>query len=472
MSDLSAYRDLIARKRVEAVPTGIRRTPELNDSLFDHQRVATQFALRAGRTALFLDTGLGKQQPVSEPVLTPAGWRPIGDLVVGDFVIGSNGLPTEVTGVFPQGVKPVWRIELSDGTYSRCGEEHLWSVRTKVHRYRGEGFQALTTVGIEELIHRDWQLPMFDPQPIDDVPLPIDPYALGVLLGDGDFCGTTLSICTDIWIGKSLGWKSQRAHETCPYVGYFSAPLEISHALGRLGLRGALSDTKFVPSEYLLASPRQRLWLLQGLMDTDGYPMSDGGAEFCSTSRNIFDAVCTLTRSLGGVARGVREAASTFTHNGEKRKGKQAWRVNIKLPSGLCVFKLPRKAELYRTPTKYPPARIIRGVVREGVSEPQVCIRVAAEDRLYVTRDYILTHNTACALEWGRCVVEETNKPVLMLSPLGVVKQHAAEAERIGVEAKISRTGTAPAQPCIAITNYDRLDRFDPNDYGGVILDE
>jgi hypothetical protein len=79
---------------------------------------------------------------------------------------------------------------------------------------------------------------------------------------------------------------------------------------------------------------------------------------------------------------------------------------------------------------------------------------------------------TACAQEWGRCVVEETNKPVLMLAPLGVVHQHLAEAERIGVEAKISRTGEPPKEPCIVITNYDRLERFDPDQYGGVILDE
>lgn len=77
-----------------------------------------------------------------------------------------------------------------------------------------------------------------------------------------------------------------------------------------------------------------------------------------------------------------------------------------------------------------------------------------------------------CAHEFARCVVEYTNKPVLLLSPLGVVQQHLSEAARIGVEAKISRTGEPPKTPCLAITNYDRLDRFDPNDYGGVVLDE
>ena len=77
-----------------------------------------------------------------------------------------------------------------------------------------------------------------------------------------------------------------------------------------------------------------------------------------------------------------------------------------------------------------------------------------------------------CALDWGRCVVEETNKPVLMLAPLGVVHQHLAEAAKFGIEAKISRTGEPPSTPQIVITNYDRLERFEPDNYGGVILDE
>jgi superfamily II DNA or RNA helicase len=79
---------------------------------------------------------------------------------------------------------------------------------------------------------------------------------------------------------------------------------------------------------------------------------------------------------------------------------------------------------------------------------------------------------TAQMLEWGRCVVEEANRPVLMLAPLSVSSQHLREADRLGVEAKISRFGGAPSSPCVVLTNYERLDRFDPADFAGVILDE
>ena len=141
MSDLSKYHDIIARKKVLFEPHGIKiKESELIDGLFDYQAHCATFALNAGCSGLYLDTGMGKQQPVTEPVLTPTGWSVMGKLKPGDYVIGSTGLPTKVLGVFPQGAKPVFRLNLSDGTFARAGSEHLWAVRTKVQRYRGEGF--------------------------------------------------------------------------------------------------------------------------------------------------------------------------------------------------------------------------------------------------------------------------------------------------------------------------------------------
>lgn len=79
---------------------------------------------------------------------------------------------------------------------------------------------------------------------------------------------------------------------------------------------------------------------------------------------------------------------------------------------------------------------------------------------------------TAMMLEWGRVVVEHTNKPVLMLAPLAVGAQHIREAERLGVDAVQSRFGLPSGGPKIVVTNYERLEKFDPADFGGVILDE
>lgn len=359
------------------------------------------------------DTGLGKMAPISEPVLTPSGWKTMGNLIAGDFVIGSDGHPTEVLGVYPQGVQPVWRVWLSDGTFARCGRDHLWAVRTKVQKYRQQPFRVMTTEAISESLHRDWQLPMVAPIQHDAVDLPVDPYALGVLLGDGSMVNNHVVACTDNWIGQSLGWSKTKDHKTASEIGYWKADSKSISGLQSLGMIGHRAWEKGVPRDYLHSPEEQRRALLAGLMDTDGYAMPDGGAEFSSTSRALVDAVCELVRSLGGVARGLRVAASTYDWNGEKRRGREAWRVNIKIADN--PFRLPRKASQYVLPSKYAPARIIRQVEDEGVSEAQVCIRVAAPDSLYVTRDHIVTHNTHVDLATAAILFEDDDIDIHLL---------------------------------------------------------
>jgi hypothetical protein len=470
------YADFLAAKQ-KLLPAAGFDPGELAPHLFPFQADIVRWALRRGKAAVFADTGLGKQQPMTEPVLTPSGWSTMGALQPGDFVIGSDGKPTRIAGVFPQGVRRVWRAELSDGSFVRAGSEHLWSVQTKVQKYRKQGFSVLSTEQIAESIHRDWQLQMFAPkdgeiQSVFDC-LPLDPYTLGVLLGDGSF-GDSISLCSDNWIGEALGWRKTRSHHTCAYVGYWSPPSEVRDALNRMGLRGCRSQEKFVPSEYMLASPSTRLALLQGLMDTDGYAMPDGGSEFSSTSRCMIDSVMALTRSLGGVARGLRQAAATYEYKGEKRTGQEAWRVNVKLPERVAMFRLPRKALRHVEPTKYPPARIIRDIVDERVDEPQVCIKVEAPDGLYITRDYAVTHNTPMQLEWARQVANKTGKPVLILAPLAVAKQTARAGEAFGVKVNYLREHDpdVAGRPVLIATNYERLEAMLSVDWGGIVLDE
>src|SRR3990167_9219816 len=115
------------------------------DFLFDFQRMLVDWAIRKGRAAIFADCWLGKLPPVPEPVLTPLGWRPIGNLAVGDEVIGSAGTPVRVVGVFPQGVQEVVHVSFSDGAQSMCGWDHLWMVQSQNDRTRQRPYRVLTT---------------------------------------------------------------------------------------------------------------------------------------------------------------------------------------------------------------------------------------------------------------------------------------------------------------------------------------
>ena len=129
-------------------------------------------------------------------MLTPTGFRPIGSLRVGDLVIGSDGRPTPVIGVYPQGRKPIFRLQAQDGASTLCCAEHLWQVFTASDRRRGKPGRVLETqemVGRLRCFHQHrFELPLLSaPAEFPPREVPIDPYALGLLLGDGCLTATT-----------------------------------------------------------------------------------------------------------------------------------------------------------------------------------------------------------------------------------------------------------------------------------------
>jgi len=372
--------------------------------LHDYQKECVLHGLFNDDAMFWLQMGLGKEQPISEPVLTMDGWIPIGEISPGDYVIGSDGTPTEVHRVYPQGVKEVVKVTFSDGTYTRCGWDHLWAVYSEHQRFKGlshtvKSLRDLVDGGLTKKNGKNddmfkWSIPIVEPvNYFNPQQLKIDPYTLGVILGDGHVSEKSgVIVCTDTSILEAIGASAIKPHNTSEYTsyGYIKG---IKQIIRDLGLMGKRSWEKFVPSEYLLASVDQRLALLQGLLDTDGSPIDKGGVEFSSTSENLIDAVINITQSLGGIARSKLSRVTKY-QGGE---GRESWRVNVKLPSQFTPFRCERKLSRWVRPTKYQPMRKIVGVEVVGVEE-SVCISVAASDSLYVTRNFIITHNTPISL--------------------------------------------------------------------------
>ena len=110
-----------------------------------YQGPMMDFMLENDRCAIWAGMGLGKQQPNSEPVLTPNGWVPMGSLKVGDYVIGSDGHPTQVLGVFPQGVHETVKVTFTDGAFCHVGWEHLWYVQSPQQKSQGKISYVMTT---------------------------------------------------------------------------------------------------------------------------------------------------------------------------------------------------------------------------------------------------------------------------------------------------------------------------------------
>lgn len=436
-----------------------------------YQGPAVDFMLNTPRCALWAGMGLGKEQPVSEPVLTPSGWRPIGDLVPGDYVYGSSGASVRVMGVFPQGVKDVFRLAFTDGSWTRAGAEHLWSVRTPRQKYDGHPGKVLSTEEIMRVGLRDAQgnlrfgIPLTAPIQRPETALPIEPYLMGVLLGDG--CVRpygAVSITSDDEILDNWDGRYE-SHESCGIgTRHLSTPV-LRASIKILGLAGKRSWEKHVPEKYLFGSVGQRLALLQGLLDTDGHPMADGGIEFCSTAEPLVDAVVFLSESLGGIARNKKDRITKF----QGGFGRKSWRINVKLPAEMEPFRLRRKLDKWVRPTKYPPVRMLASVTPDG-REESVCIAVDAVDHLYVTRHHILTHNTTSVLTaLDALYLAGESAPTLVLAPLRVARSTwGAEVKKwnhlsglevvpiVGTAAERARALQVDAP--VFTTNYENLE--------------
>ncbi|MCN9239535.1 PhoH family protein [Streptomyces sp. RY43-2] len=363
----------------------------------------------------------GRAQPRFTNVLTPDGWRPIGDLQVGDLVIGSNGEPTPVLGVYPQGEKDIYRVTAQDGSWTLCCGEHLWTVRTRDDKRRDKPWRVLETqemIGNLRAAHaRRYELPLLTaPVCFPEREVPMDPYALGLLLGDGCLTGsTTPSFATEdpelaVALEEALPGIAVRHRGGPDYaLNRIKSPGDVitlenpvTRGLRELDLLRTRSHTKFVPDVYLHNSADVRLAVLQGLLDSDGDPVTQQDRtcriQYATTSILLRDDVIALVQSLGGVAYARRRAAegrAPGRANGrEVAHRHDAHIIDIRLPDGIEPFRLARKRDKYHAAGGGGrPMRFIDSIEPAG-REECVCIQVAAEDSLYVTQDYLLTHNT------------------------------------------------------------------------------
>lgn len=348
-----------------------------------------------------------KAQPIDSLVLTPAGWKTIGAVKTGDFLIGSRGEAVQVTGVYPQGALNCFDVSFSDGAKVRCSDNHLWSVanssslKYKTMTLRSIMDEMKRSLGKTEVRSYKFRVPSLPPVKYSTTKKhrPLHPYMLGVLLGDGCITGNVIEI--------SMG--NQDVQEMCSYLNYvlpnclkiekckgknFSWMVKcrkkgslnpLIRELKRLNLMGLGCASKSIPQEYLFGGLKDRWALLQGLLDTDGC-CHKGHIYFDTVSEKLGTDVVALVRSLGGTAR-IRTRAFTNL---------QAYRVSIRFDAPVKCFRLRRKQEKMRL-LKRRVGRYIEQI-SPCSSKEMVCISVSAKDGLYVTNDFVLTHNTTSQL--------------------------------------------------------------------------
>lgn len=368
--------------------------------------------------------GTGKEQPISSLVLTENGFMTMGEIKPGMKVYSRDGKLCNVLEVFPQGIKDVYEFTFSDNSKVRCGLNHLWQVKD----YGSNGnikvvdTKYLLSKSLKRGNQNRYSIPICNPIEFNSQKVFISPYMMGCLLGDGCFISNLLIASKDTQIleyiegelkpNNYLLYKTQpQNNKSFDYriIKMNRSPLPniYKEELKKLNLWGKKSNEKFIPKEYLYTDINSRISLLQGLLDTDGEARKSKrrcdntynyNICFSTTSFQLKEDVVWLVRSLGGIAREKKKINRKYhyVYKGidEYRKCKDYYVISIQLPSYIQPFKLKRKSELYNIRSHKEPSRYIISIKKLDYQEESKCILVDNPEHLYITDNFVATHNT------------------------------------------------------------------------------
>ena len=360
--------------------------------------------------------GSGKAQPLYSKIATPNGWVAMGDIKVGDSVFSANGEVTIVDAVHDRGVRSIYRVHFQDGTYADCCDEHLWAVISNNHKAKGKDFEIRALKDFKNNLKRsnntayNWQIPIAKAVKYKPVKHLIHPYILGVLIGDGGLTQENVTITTpDIFIVEKVKsllpdmveLNKVATRDRCDsYIIRMKDKKKtivnpVKEELKRLGLMHKMSIHKFIPDEYMYDSIENRQELLLGLNDTDGSCGENKPTfiEYSTSSEALANDYVELLQSLGGLCNINSRIPKFKDKNGNKKDGHISFRLTPKATSDIQMFSLPKKKKNFQHQTKYLPVRTIVDV--EYLDKmPCKCISIKDSSHLYLTDNYIVTHNT------------------------------------------------------------------------------
>lgn len=351
--------------------------------------------------------GVGKALHVDTRVLTPMGWVLMRDLRPGDEVIGANGKPTEVLGVYPQGERQLYEVLFDDNTRVLADEEHLWHTQTKLERERAAPGEVRTTKSIAETIDNQVDDSLFFKEPTYNWrELDLRPYGAG---------------------NKDVmkNYKIRKRHKALEAAQRGRAPRarwrhRLNHSVPTvMPLEGAHVETDVDPWDagfdgdyeacawFRFGTVTQRATVLRGWADNPDHRVSWQKRKPGMTQwpmRRMRDAddgfpqlLCDMIRSLGGWVH------LPTMHPTDKTQGGSV--MEVYNPPLVPIYSKDRFMNLRHVPRP----QHIRSVTQAEVG-PALCIKVAAEDGLFVLEGYKVTHNTTL-LSWAVIWFSLTRQP-------------------------------------------------------------
>lgn len=474
-AEIKPYKELLSRKDIELL---IDNLPLLKKPR-SYQMDYLYYAINHGNHINGSSVGTGKAQPLDTLIWTPNGAKKMGDLKVGDKILGVNSDIQTVIGIFPQGEIDCYKVTFTDGTSTECSKDHLWTVHLEKGGERVLTIKEMEEKGLRRIPKKGfygsgqhksyglWRfaLPILEkPIEFNSRKVSIDPYTLGVLLGDGCFSNGSVTIANpeiDIINGivlpkgmkKTFKKQISKAIEICLVTTEYYNPLK--RALKFYGLLGKHSYEKFIPKEYLINDIQTRIEILRGLMDTDGTVSKHGAVSFEVTSLQLVKDVKFLATSLGCKCYNIRTKKSYIG----KVRHRDCYRLSITIPKGLNVFK-HCKQKIERSSLKerrYLTRKFFKKIEYVGKKQMQ-CISVSNENNLYLCDDFIPTHNTISTIFYAEML---DLFPCMVVCPASVKSGWLREWKETNPNRRVSIISTSSPledfEADVIVINYDIL---------------
>lgn len=367
-------------------------------------------------------SGIGKALPNYTKIPTSKGWKTVGEIKVGDYLFDKNGKPTKVLAVYPQEEKKqIYKVYFKSGRIAECCDEHLWSFYSNKNDKHPN---KLITSTLRDIIDNPkglqdgkgsyrWSIPICKPVQYEKKEYSVDPYVMGLILGDGSFRynetnKALIFSSSDEELVKSIcerqGYKTYIKNSIHNYNWSFKLSEKNTHQNVWVEdilkdypqLWNKKSENKFIPEDFMFGSIEQRYDLLSGLLDTDGSIDSKGRVSFTTVSPFLRDNVISLCESLGMICNYCIDIQKEKYTTGEC----YAVHIQAKKEDKVKLFKLKRKVDIAKQymsngrRTERRDRDSIIDIKATDIYTNMTCFYVDNEEHLFLMNNYICTHNT------------------------------------------------------------------------------
>lgn len=349
----------------------------------------------------------GKAQPLYAKVYTQHGESTIGALKVGDKVYGEDGKLHNVTGIFDRGIKKNYRVTFQDGSCTECCDEHLWNINKSTFKNKNKFITVELKdiindpIGLRKTIRDGYRYSIPEHKPIEMIGVNhiIQPYLLGCLIGDGCLTGKTIELSNSeedvirkcerlLPNGYSIKKNSDLNYSWNIVKPQHTYKSILISEIKRMGLN-KLSHEKFIPNEYKYDSIENRLELLRGLFDTDGNVNGRcNNYSITTTSHQLKDDILWLTRSLGMLSSATQEKRNQYASG-------VCYTISIRFNEDMLPFSSEKHLKKYKPNKRNKSLRRKITKIEYIGEEHMKCIMVDNPTHLYLTDNFIVTHNTA-----------------------------------------------------------------------------